>query len=178
MKYMVFLMLTLGATDPMEINFGQNNETGYDWRIVNDGVMGGLSTSAAMLDDNSLLFEGKVSLENNGGFASIRSPYGDYDLSAYTTVKIRCRGGGQQIAFSLVKEPQWYLPNYKALFSPTEEWQVFEFELTEFAQYKIGRKTGNKLSESTLSQIIQMNFITMSKKASDFTLEVDWIRFE
>ena len=43
------------------------------WQIVNDSVMGGLSTSQAYEKDNSLIFTGNVSLENNGGFASIRT---------------------------------------------------------------------------------------------------------
>lgn len=41
------------------------------WRITNDGVMGGLSQSSATVANGSLCFEGVLSLENNGGFASM-----------------------------------------------------------------------------------------------------------
>ena len=44
-----------------------------NWGIVNDGVMGGISQSNIYLnEENNIIFAGNVSLENNGGFASIR----------------------------------------------------------------------------------------------------------
>jgi monofunctional biosynthetic peptidoglycan transglycosylase len=54
------------------INTGEN--VGLEnWRIVNDDVMGGISKSNLYLNSNgNLIFEGEVSLENNGGFASCR----------------------------------------------------------------------------------------------------------
>ena len=44
------------------------------WTTVNDPVMGGMSTSQATFGDGGLVFSGAISLENNGGFASVRSP--------------------------------------------------------------------------------------------------------
>ncbi len=44
------------------------------WSTVNDPVMGGLSTSNVTFGDGGLVFSGDISLENNGGFASARSP--------------------------------------------------------------------------------------------------------
>jgi hypothetical protein len=44
------------------------------WTTVNDPVMGGMSTSSVTFGDGGLVFAGNVSLENNGGFASARSP--------------------------------------------------------------------------------------------------------
>ena len=50
-----------------------------NWRAVNDGVMGGRSIGRYRLtDENTLEFFGYLSLENNGGFASIRLPSGDF----------------------------------------------------------------------------------------------------
>ena len=43
------------------------------WTAVNDGVMGGVSRGGAKLIDGSLHFRGILSLDNNGGFSSIRS---------------------------------------------------------------------------------------------------------
>tara|TARA_B110000196_G_scaffold262804_1_gene234824 strand:- start:34 stop:516 length:483 start_codon:yes stop_codon:yes gene_type:complete len=43
------------------------------WQIVNDDVMGGVSTSRFQILTNGAVFSGVVSLENNGGFASVRS---------------------------------------------------------------------------------------------------------
>ena len=40
------------------------------WRITNDDVMGGLSSSRLEARSSGMLFEGELSRENNGGFAS------------------------------------------------------------------------------------------------------------
>ena len=42
------------------------------WRIVNDGVMGGVSSSRVSRAGDALRFAGEISLANNGGFASMR----------------------------------------------------------------------------------------------------------
>ena len=44
------------------------------WTTLNDPVMGGMSTSRIAFGDGGLVFSGNISLENNGGFASARSP--------------------------------------------------------------------------------------------------------
>jgi hypothetical protein len=45
------------------------------WRAINDGVMGGVSLGEIVAIDNGLRFQGTLSLENNGGFASVRRPF-------------------------------------------------------------------------------------------------------
>ena len=44
------------------------------WSIQNDTVMGGVSSSRAEWEDGQLVFAGDLSLDNNGGFCSMRSP--------------------------------------------------------------------------------------------------------
>ena len=44
------------------------------WNVVNDTVMGGVSSGRLVVDDGILVFSGELSLDNNGGFASVRSP--------------------------------------------------------------------------------------------------------
>ena len=62
------------------------------WSIVNDGVMGGRSTSKMEYsEDGSALFTGFVSLENNGGFASTRAAFESLNLSGYAGVILRVR---------------------------------------------------------------------------------------
>ena len=65
-------------------------KTENQWRIVNDGVMGGLSSSKAIVnDDNKIIFSGNVSLENNGGFASLRSAVKDYNFEKFSGLEIK-----------------------------------------------------------------------------------------
>jgi len=54
-----------------------------------------------MTDQGTLEFKGIVSLENNGGFASIRSGTANYDLSDFEGLLIRVRGDGHRYAFNL-----------------------------------------------------------------------------
>ena len=55
--------------------FGFNSEVEkLPWRIVLDGVMGGLSTGNIEVDSGVMSFTGQTSLQNNGGFSSIRAP--------------------------------------------------------------------------------------------------------
>ena len=50
-----------------------NQPSFKNWQIVNDDVMGGISNSKMYLnEENRAVFEGRVSLENYGGFCSVR----------------------------------------------------------------------------------------------------------
>ena len=80
---MILVLFSVTSQNP-SVDFGSTSG-GNDWRIVNDDVMGGRSTSQAYLAENSMLFKGVVSLENNGGFASVRSPIETLDLSKYAS---------------------------------------------------------------------------------------------
>ena len=68
------------------------------WTTINDPVMGGLSTSSITLGDGGLVFSGYISLENNGGFASARSPQ-DPDIGLKATgaksLRVRALGDGK-----------------------------------------------------------------------------------
>jgi hypothetical protein len=47
------------------------------WSVVNDSVMGGVSSGELAWADGAMVFTGELSLDNNGGFASVRSPFLD-----------------------------------------------------------------------------------------------------
>lgn len=54
-------------------NTNQINTDIDQWYVVNDNVMGGVSNSSMVFTENeTLVFKGRVSLDNNGGFASVR----------------------------------------------------------------------------------------------------------
>lgn len=71
------------------------------WEVTNDGVMGGISQGTWYQEDDYVVFEGDVSLENNGGFSSVRVGFRPVDLSAYDGIVLRVRGDGQKYAFGL-----------------------------------------------------------------------------
>lgn len=159
------------------IDFGKE-QGAYGWRIVNDDVMGGRSTSSAYLTENTLYFEGEVSLQNNGGFASIRSPYQTQDLSRYTEVIIRARGTSRDFALSFDTSRAWYRPNYKFNFTPDQQWREYRLKLADLPQYQIGKPTGRTIDGSKLSSVKRLGIILFDKLEGPFWLEVDFIRFE
>ena len=57
---------------------------------VNDSVMGGRSTSSIRHDPNiaAAIFSGTLSIQNNGGFASVRAANVNIDLSRMTCVRV------------------------------------------------------------------------------------------
>ncbi|MEM7659959.1 MAG: CIA30 family protein [Bacteroidota bacterium] len=148
------------------------------WRILNDGVMGGLSQGKIIPQDSYIRYEGRISLENNGGFSSIRSPWGKWDLSESETVRLRVRGNAK-FALTLAVSPRWYEPNFKQSFQPdSEEWQEFVFPLNDFQPHRIGRKIGERMTPEQRQQVLRFGIITDEKQARDFWLEVDYLRVE
>ena len=104
MNHITTLLLILPVMlATLSFDFGVDCDNCNEWFVVLDGVMGGLSTGKLKTTANSIVLEGKVSLDNNGGFTSVRTPYQEYDLSEYNTVAIRYRSMGQDFAFTLNK---------------------------------------------------------------------------
>ena len=77
------------------------------WNAVNDGVMGGVSRGGAKLIDGSLHFRGVLSLENNGGFSSIRSGGPTRDLSAAKAIVLRVKGDGRTYRLQLATNAEF-----------------------------------------------------------------------
>ncbi len=82
-----------------------------DWTTVNDPVMGGMSTSRITYGDGGLVFSGDISLENNGGFASARSPQ-DPDIGRKATgaksLRVHALGDGKTYLLKVgTAEQRW-----------------------------------------------------------------------
>ena len=94
---------TLPADGAEETLFDFTDEESVkSWYVVNDSVMGGVSNSKVnKSEENTLRFTGTVSLENNGGFASMRTRPGDYDLGGFRGIQIRVRGDGNKYKFRI-----------------------------------------------------------------------------
>jgi monofunctional biosynthetic peptidoglycan transglycosylase len=67
------------------------------WRIANDTVMGGVSSSRLERRTDALRFSGEVRLEHNGGFASARRPFDAAALGIDAAgFALRVRGDGNR----------------------------------------------------------------------------------
>jgi hypothetical protein len=160
-----------------KIDFGKEKVT-RGWMTVNDGVMGGRSQGEISFTEDAMIFQGNLSLENNGGFSSIRTNWGNYDLSKYEKIIIRIKGDGRQYGFVLSNASRFYLPNHKFEFTGKKgEWTTVEMPLKAFHEEVMGKKTGNIIQEETLERIIRMGVILSDKIEGPFRLEIDYMEF-
>lgn len=162
----------------MKYDFGEEKCGDCEWFVVLDGVMGGRSTGELQVRDESLELTGKISLANRGGFASVRTAYASIDLSAFKGVKIRYRALGQSFAFTLSNYRRFYLPRFKHALPETEgNWQELVLPFTDFKKMRFSEVLGDGPTKQELEKIIRLGLISNDKKASEYSLEIDFIEF-
>jgi NADH dehydrogenase [ubiquinone] 1 alpha subcomplex assembly factor 1 len=174
-----YLLIILPAKEFIKFDFGSENGNTNDWFALTDNVMGGVSTSKLNYKATSLEFTGNISFQNNGGFASMRSNFGLYDLSAYTHVTIRFKSDKQKFALTFENSKSWWEPNYKYEFQSEQstDWKTVTFKLMDFHEEILGRKTGKSIDNEILKKISRIGIITNDKKEGPFSIEIDYIEF-
>lgn len=146
------------------------------WQVVNDGVMGGRSQSGLSISENGHgIFKGLVSLENNGGFCSIRLRMEQTDITGSTKVFLRIKGDNKRYQFRLKPNTDDYY-NYIAYFDTSGAWETIQIPLKDFYPNFRGRKLD--ISNFNSQQLEEIGFLIGNKKAERFTLEIDAIWLE
>jgi monofunctional biosynthetic peptidoglycan transglycosylase len=149
-----------------------------DWRIVDDGVMGGLSQGKREIGDDGILrFFGVLSLENNGGFSSLRTGDVKMDLSAAEGIVLRVKGDGRayQVRLSTDAEYRGREMSFQAGFPTVKgEWTEVKVPFKSF----VGTWRGMELPDKvfTPAKVRRLGLMVADKKAGPFELRVDWIR--
>ncbi len=147
------------------------------WTSVNDTVMGGLSSGGCRwIDEGTLEFAGDVSLENNGGFASVRVGTGALDLSDYDELHMRVRGDGKRYAFS-VQTDHWMMAGayYFHFQTAAGQWQEIRTPMRALEARSFGRPLRGAPALNT-RDIRAFGFMISDKQAGPFRLEVDRIQ--
>lgn len=154
-----------------------DSPTNLNWRIINDGVMGGISDSEMQLLPEGLgQFTGRVSLENNGGFASTRGILSTPPSEDFTKIKLRVKGDGKKYSFRIRTDVNYDGVSYKLDFiTKTEEWQEIILPLADFKPTWRGRQLAN-IPPIAPTQIRQIGFLISDKQEGAFTLLIDWIK--
>ncbi len=89
------------------------------WNPINDGVMGGVSSSQLRHDPaGHAVFTGRVSFENNGGFASVRCQPRDLGRKDVTAYLLEVRGDGKRYKLNLRTDNGFDGINYQVRFDP------------------------------------------------------------
>jgi uncharacterized surface protein with fasciclin (FAS1) repeats len=173
------LSVTL-ASEPISktlMDFGDTS-VARQWSSVNDGVMGGISEgSFRITDDETLAFSGNLSLENNGGFASIRTRPADLDLDGYDTIALRVKGDGRSYYLNLRTSSRRAAGSYRTpVQTQKDRWQKVRVPLQRFEYTAYGRRVTAKPLRA--KDIQSVGFTLSDKKAGPFRLEVSSIRAE
>ncbi len=178
MKQLIILFLiglTSGSNMRDIYNFS-NQSNLKEWRIVNDGVMGGISRSSLTLTDAGHgKFSGHVSLENYGGFASVQLDTNLKLAEQKTFVVLRVKGDGKRYEFRL-KGLSSQAESYVHQFKTSGEWETIKLEIASFFPQFRGRKLNSP--NFNFESIAQVSFLIANKQEEDFELVIDWIGLE
>jgi NADH dehydrogenase [ubiquinone] 1 alpha subcomplex assembly factor 1 len=161
-----------GMKEKTIIDFGDADEKGR-WEAVNDLVMGGLSMSAA---GGAAIFHGRVSLENFGGFASVRSLLRQFDLRGYDGLIVRVRGDGRRYRLRLKTDDDFEGLAYQAAFiTHRDEWTEPRLSFDEFVPVFRGAVVlGAPLLDPT--KIRRIGFMIADRQEGPFRLVIREVR--
>lgn len=145
------------------------------WQAVNDSVMGGQSEGdIESKTSGSLLFKGEISLENNGGFSSIRSYGSIHNLTQYEGIELKVKGDGRKYYLTARSSGGRMLAYWSPIQPEKGKWVNVKVPFSSFYATSFGRKIpGLKLNIGKLSSV---GFMLFDKKSGEFELEVDSIK--
>ncbi len=143
------------------------------WHAIDDRVMGGISRSTLRHDPaGHAVFEGTVSLERNGGFASVRCSPGERGMPGAQTCLIELRGDNKQFKLSLLTDDGFDSLNYQASFTPKgTDWQTLHLPLADFRASFRGREVPDAPPLDP-ARIRQVGLMIAARQAGAFALDI------
>ena len=145
------------------------------WRSIDDVVMGGVSSSEMLIENDVAVFRGRLSLDRGGGFASVRSLPGSYDLSAYSGLVVRLRGDGHRYAFRLRDSAALDSVSYQLKLTPEDGvWQEIYMPFSDFEAVFRGRPVANHAPLDPAG-IISFGLLIADRQEGPFRIEMAWI---
>ncbi len=177
MKLFMLLITTTMLTSSTAVIFDFNKNTPLtNWYVVDDVVMGGRSNGTMQLHpDGHGWFKGNVSLENNGGFSSIRYRFNPIAVKEFSTIKIRVKGDGKKYQFRIKDNKRNYY-SYIQYFTTSKEWETLSIPLKDM--YPAFRGYQMDMPNFDADKIEEMAILVGNKKAESFELLLDKIWLE
>ena len=150
-----------------------------EWQNVNDGVMGGVSEGKFKITDKKTLeFFGTLSLENNGGFASVRTKAKKLGLEKGDTVVAKVRGDGREYTLNLYLNKPLIAFSYRATVqTKKDEWIEVKVPLDKFEATSFGRVIKDAGAVNP-EEVNALGFMLSDKKAGPFKMEIESIEVE
>lgn len=151
-----------------------NSETSVQgWTEIGDRVMGGISRSVLRYDASGFaVFEGLVSLENGGGFASVRHSTLHLGGIGVTGYRLKIRGDGKRYKLNLGTSQAFDAVQYQASFAPDAGvWVDLRIPVTDFVARFRGT-TLNSRPPLDPSAVCQIGLMVADRQAGPFRLEI------
>lgn len=144
-----------------------------NWSIVDDVVMGGRSNGRLYLnDDGKGVFEGSVSLENNGGFSSTKYKFRKKDVTSFDQITIKIKGDGKRYQIRVksdIDEDASYIKH----FDTNGDWETLAFDFQDL--HPTYRGSALSLPNYPGKEMEEVSIMIANKKSEDFKLLLDRI---
>lgn len=178
MKRFIILML-MGIlyqdTSPVLFN-GADTNSFYNWFVVDDGVMGGLSQGSLTLNDaGNIQYTGTVRLENNGGFSSIRHTFKTKEVSKYKFMVLIIKGDSKNYQFRIKSDTSQRF-SYITGFETSGSWETIKLRLDRF--YPSFRGTTLNQHNYPGKVMEEIAILIGNKQKQSFSLEIEKIYLE
>lgn len=172
----IFLALvSINMNERMIFDFNKNSDIS-SWRVVNDVVMGGRSSGSFELsEDGHGVFSGEVSLENNGGFSSVRHSFNKLNVDSEMKVVLIIKGDGKDYQFR-VKHNDNDAHSYITTFQTSGDWETIEIPLKDLFPSFRGRTLD--MPNFNHDSMEQIAFLIANKRAESFELLIDKIELK
>jgi hypothetical protein len=166
----------MNASSEKQTVYLGNQANANDWRITNDGVMGGRSQGYITLNQDHGLFTGNISLDNNGGFSAMFTPIQALKKNT-KKVTVDIKGDGQTYQLRMIMYINGYRISYnKAVTTQKDIRQTMTYQLSDFVATFRGRNIPNA-PELTPDKIREIGFLMTKKKAGPFSIAIYQVNF-
>lgn len=169
------LLIPLIMNTLLLVDFTNDSNTA-NWYVVDDTVMGGRSAGNFKLNNEGHgEFSGMISLENNGGFSSLRYVFKKIEVTNYSKAVIRLKGDKKKYQFRVKSNRNDYY-SYVSEFTTSGQWQEIEVSFKEMYPSFRGRKLN--MPNFASNYIEEITFLIGNKKPEKFKLEIDKIELK
>ncbi|MBT5925334.1 MAG: hypothetical protein HOH33_01810 [Verrucomicrobia bacterium] len=166
---------SVDAKETVITDFSGSEKIQMNWRITDDRVMGGRSQGQFGITEQGIMkFSGNLSLENNGGFSSIRSGEVNLDLSDSAGLALKVKGDGRTYQMRLGTEARYrsWDVSFSAEFqTERNKWTEIRIPFSSFKAGFRGRSLENVAFDP--SNIQRFGILLGDKKPGTFKLEID-----
>ena len=170
---------------PMEIKSNDNHRiivnfvapiNSVEWMVVNDNVMGGVSRSRVKINPEGYKeFNGDVSLDYGGGFASVRSSYENWRIGKFDGFVIKVLGDGKSYQFRCRMGNNFDGVAYRHYFQTNNEnWQEIRLPFSKFVPTYRGRILSD-VKPLDPRAIRNLGLMISDKQSGNFNLKIAWI---